>query len=391
MARMPSLRRPAVRVLLIAALAATGAVAYYATALAAFPALDVTIVTPKGKQLYPDTTRLDPGTATDWDIRDRNGERPRLNDVEPVYLPDIFKLVRRELGYGTVEITRRDGSTLRIGKDDVDGYPQPFLYQRGDKFYFFRPSQGPTDYNARDHFELNGVGVIFTQTPVEPKVKLTADDRTIEPGGSVHFDVKVTGGSPGAKYQFNWIVYGADEFPDPTTKPELDHVFETRRKEPYKVAVTAENLETGKRTPSNAVSIQVGDPDQKPAEDDGQQGTGTGTGTGSGSTYDSGTSSTYEPSTPSVPSTPSTDPPLIPDIATSDPTVSGNLLADVNDPPASSILESAAEAARKGEPKDEEIKGAGVPEAAVAIAAVLALIGLGAGLELRLGRSRRAA
>jgi hypothetical protein len=157
------------------------------------------------------------------------------------------------------------------------------------------------------------------------------------------------------------------------------------------VAVTAENLETGKRTPSNAVSIQVGDPDQKPAEDDGQQGTGTGTGTGSGSTYDSGTSSTYEPSTPSVPSTPSTDPPLIPDIATSDPTVSGNLLADVNDPPASSILESAAEAARKGEPKDEEIKGAGVPEAAVAIAAVLALIGLGAGLELRLGRSRRAA
>jgi hypothetical protein len=79
----------------------------------------------------------------------------------------------------------------------------------------------------------------------------------------------------------------------------------------------------------------------------------------------------------------------MPDIATSGTTVEGNLLADVSDPPPSNILESAARAARDGNPKDPGPDGGGVSEAAISIVGVLALLALGAGIETRQGRLPR--
>lgn len=387
---MPSLPRSfRGRVLSAAILAIAVLVASLAAAQAQLPHLEVTIVLPKGQEVFAYLDEVGPDVNTDYEIRERGRPTRPVEVQEGVSIWKILHSKSLDEDYGAVEIERPNGTTLRIESSDVD---DAFFYHdpNGD-LRFFRVSRGPDDYNAKDHFRVAGA-VTLTQTPVELKVKLTPSERKIEPGESVDFDVEVSGGPAGARYRFDWSF--GDGSRESGASAERSHVFDEQGI--YSVTVTAKVRGSSLSGDANVVDVEVGDP--KEPEDDAPAGSGTSGGAG----YAPSSSAPYTPSytppatstptspTPVPPSTPAPKPPNPPDIATSGTTVEGNLLADVGDAAPSNALESAARAARDDNPKDDDgPDGADVPEAALSIAGVLALLGLGAGIETRQGRLPR--
>jgi PKD domain len=394
MTRMPSFPRPArLRLLLAAASVAVALLALPAApASAAFPHIEVAIFPPKGdtKITYLDQVEKPENYGT-YAIRDRNGR-----DREPVVVGfgdgiSIRQILDQESAddYGTVDLVIA-GRTVHLTKKQVDNpNSSPMLYvDDAGEVFFLRPSTGPSDYNASDHFRVTTAAIQLEQTPARPKLRLSADDRRIEPGESVAFDVEVTGGLPGAKYQFTWV-FGDDSDQERTSRSFNTHTF--AKEGTYRVFVTGKAPDSMRSDPSNVVKIQVGDGKEEeppPATSSPGSGTGTGTGTGSSGYTPSVPTTPVTPSTPSTPAPPPSDPLDTPGITTDSGTpVEGNLLADASTPPATSILESAAEAAREAKQKDDDDDpSASVPDAAFAFAGVLALMGLGAGMELRQGR-----
>ena len=391
MSPMPSLPRSVGRRALSAAvLAAIAAVALLAPAQAELPTVEITIQPPKGQKVFAYLDQLDPDINTDYPIRERGKPETTLEVQEGVSVFEILDSKSLHEDYGFVEIVRPNGTLLRIGSDDVD---DAFFYQDvSGVVRFFRVSRSPRDYNARDHFRIqDDAAVTLTQTPAELKVDLSADKRKIQPGESVDFAVEVSGAAPGTRYEFSWNF--GDGSRASGSKPERSHVFDDQGI--YSVTVTAKARGSNLRSEGNVLDIEVGDPDE--AENDVPAGDGTSGGAGYAPSSPTPYTPSYTPppatSTP-VPPTPPTPPPpkpaKPPAISTSGTTVEGNLLADVGDSPQSGILESAARAERDGNPRrDDAPDGADVPEAALSIAGVLALLGLGAGIETRQGRLPR--
>lgn len=398
MTRMPSLLRPAIRLLLAVGVVAAGLVA--ATAVAQTPAaVPVTVTIQPAGGGSPVAVSLDQVNPDIRDQRYRVGSQT-IAVARGVSVYQLLDHANANFDYAEIEIPRPGGGTLRMSKDQVeDTKPAGFYTDEQGVTHFIGPTGDDGSVALDDYFPVETTIELTQLRQSKLQVSISPTKKKIELGGSVSFRATVTGNDDGENVTFTWGIKGRKQTlggPGFTQKfPSKDGVYE------FLVAVRFEGSEP---STSDVATITVGDPEKAKREQagsgDSDDGGSTGGGTGSsggGSSYDSGSS--YTPSYTPVPSTPapapaptpSAEPPDAPDIATSGTTVEGNLLADVSDPPPSNILESAARAAREGKQQDDDAgpDGAGVSEAALSIFGVLALLALGAGIETRQGRLPR--
>lgn len=398
MPRMPSLPRSIVLGALVCAVVLAG------PASAEFPGTEMTIVSPEGKQEFVLLNQIAvPENYGTYPIRSRNGST--TNEIvakgDGISVRQLLEEKGLDISYGAVEIERPDGTKLVLDKDDVNSANySPTFYVKDGQLWFLRPSTGVDDYNAGDRFLVpNQAAVTLTQTPPALEVTVEASRERIEPGESIAFTATVEGGPSDAEYSYTWDFDDGKRVPDGRRK--VTHTFAEAGT--FRVLATAKIVGES-RSDAGVVKIQVGDPKQSDKDREGGGDNGAAEAPDSGPVTGFDGSATYTPSyapppvtsapvppapapTPTPPAPKPTKPPAV---ATSGATVEGNLLADVGDSPPSGILDSAARAARDGNPKDDDgPDGAGVPEAALSIAGVLALLGLGAGIETRQGRLPR--
>jgi hypothetical protein len=397
MARMRSLLRPAWWLALaVAALA-------LAVSLPAFAGppgnIEVTVERPNGTSKSIVASTVSPDITGPYTVRQSNGTTTQVAVEDGVSIRELLVDAQAELGYGTLEIRRPTGGVVKLTREEIDAaVPRPpVIYSDASGVtWFLRSSTSPTDVNATDHFQISSSTLAMTQIAGELEVAVKASRKKIDPGQSIEFTAKVTGGPSDAEYTYEWNFNDGKRLTDGRATETHKFTKEGSFKVLASVTIVGES-----RSDSGVVEVQVGDTkasdeDRAGGGDNGAAGapdSGAATGSeGDGSSYGSG--STYTPAPPPLPPapptpTPAPEPSLTPDVPTSGTTVEGNLLADVSDPPPSNILESAARAARDGNPKDDAPDGADVPEAALSIAGVLALLGLGAGIETRQGRPPR--
>lgn len=406
MAWMPSSLRTMVRMLpaVVVALLALGVWQAQAQTPPAFPGIEVEVEAPEGdKQQLLLSDVENPEISGRYWVRSASGQATPVDIArgQGISLRQVFEQTRTDLGFRSIKI-QAPGGVIELSRSDVESpnFPPVFYLDAQGQVHFLVPSTGPTDYNDKRYFPVTGTTFAVTQTGGELDVKIKASRTKIEPGQSVTFTATAT---PSGSYRYDWTLEPGVARKDAGTT--VTHKF--KKAGTYKVAVGVYMSESDTDSAGgDGVPIQVGDPKESDKDREGggdntdSDAPSSGTYSGDGGSYsgDGGSytpSYTPAPSTPSTPApapppTPSPDPPDMPDIATSGPTVEGNLLADVSDPPPSNILESAARAARDGNPKDPAgPDGGGVSEAAVSIAGVLALLALGAGIETRQGRLPR--
>lgn len=389
MRRMPSFL-PAVRVLLLAVVA----LAIWCAPAMAQVEVTLEIRQPNGGGVKTISTGdvANPEVTDHW-YTVRGGNTPRIRVRNGITIRQLLEQADVDQTYSEIEIPYPNASQgkFRLSRTTIDD-PQllPVLYiDKHGIMRFLRDSAGPGDLNGQQDFEISDTKLRVTlYRKSNLKVKVTADREKIDPGESVRFEASVTGGGEGDDYVFSW------NFGDglPTEGPaKRSHKFEKRGA--YKVVVTAKVEGSSVSQPAPTVTITVGDPEQSDKDRDGggtnADGGSDGGASDGASGYGGVSPAVPSPAVPSPPTpTPSPDPPSPPDIATSGPTISGNLLADASDPPATSALQSAVKAAREGTPKDDEPEEASVSTAALGIAGLFGLLALGAGLELRQGGTR---
>lgn len=397
MTRMPSLLRPAWRFALAAVLAILALAAWSAPAQAG---VSVTIQPPCDEPPCASPTTISTDSLTgDINQTYRVGSESVVV-TGGVSVRQLLADTDTDFGYETIELARPDGSTLTMTRKQIaDPRNQPVFYTDSQgTTYFIGPKDSRGVVAPSNRFAVGATVTLSQHSESELKVTISPSRKKIKPGGEITFRAKVTGYDPGETPTYKWWLEGKSQrFSGAgfTQKfPTKDGVYK------FSVAVRIE----GSAVSTTAVAkITVGDP--KKADDE-QNGNGNGDPTGPGSSAPSvdggpGYTPSYTPSTPVTPAPPTpvppstppptSEPPKLPDIATSGTTVEGNLLADVNDPPPSNILESAARAAQEGKQKrdDQDGDGGGVSEAALSIGGVLALLALGAGIETRQGRRPR--
>lgn len=370
-------------------------------------AVEVTIKPPKdGEPATILTTDVTGDITGTYKIATPGGGGQTVNVVKGVSLRQLLEKTGTDVNFETISVPRTDGSKLLITRDQIeDPRNQAVFYvDAAGTTNFIGPREPGASAVAAENFFPLGSAVTFTQESESPlQVSISPSKKKIKLGGSVSFQASVKGNDGGDSLAYVWWISGKKQ--SQTSSPRFTQKFPSKDGV-YKFSVSV-RIEGSAVSQTAVAKITVGDPDKADQEQTGNgnatdgSDTGTGTGTGSGSGTDSGSTYTpsYTPSTPSAPVTPptptppppSTEPPKLPDIATDGTTVEGNLLADVSDPPPSNILESAARAAREGKQEDDGSHDgdAGVSEAALSIGGLLALLGLGAGIETRQGRLPR--
>lgn len=385
---MPHLHRRALRPLLATSLAFVALAASSAPALA----ISVTVHPTRGEPVPVATDDIEPDIiGAVYTVRERDGS---ADDVRVTGV-SVGRLLRDTgLDYRTVEVTRDDGTTLVLSRKQINSSePEPpVIYTKAGTTYFLRQQWREDDVNAMDHFPISGTLALTLRERSPIKVTVTYSPKKIKAGESVTFNASATGGRTSDDYDFHWS-FGDGDRDGP--EDEVVHTFE--KPERYVVRVTASIPGEQESDPAQ-VEVTVGEPkesDEQPEPDPtGDVGTGPSGGLpGPQSTPDSPPqyNTPYSPATPAPytpPPAPSKPAPP-PDITTGGSFVEGNLLADAGDPPSGSILESAARAARADTPPDSDAGGGGVPEAALSLTVALALLGVGAALELRQARPRR--
>ncbi len=393
MTRMPSLLRPASLSLLVGMLMAMAFGATTATAQAGVTVM----IQPQGngnpKEISTDDVQPDIGTGTPQPFRiaKPGGGTRQVEVSDGVSLQKLLSETGTAFGFDVLQMTRADGSTLTITKDQIKDprNQQVFYTDPQGVTRFIGPRQDNGIVLAKDYFEVSGTIILAQRSASKLKVTISPGKKKIDLGGSITFKATVSGNEPDEAVIYTWWLAGRKQTvagPSFTQKfPKKDDVYK------FFVAVRIDGSEVSKTVSAN---ITVGDPEKAGEEQAGGGDSNTGSyGDGTLGTDGTGSSSyTPVPSTPTpAPPTLSPDTPKPPDIATSGTPVEGNLLADVSDPPPSNILEAAAQAAREGKQKDDKADGGdvGVSEAAVSIFAALALLGLGAGIETRQGRLPR--
>jgi hypothetical protein len=400
---MPSSLRPAIGLLLAAVCAAAALTAGAALAQTGTPpstptGVSVTIKPAGGAA--PQTISTADIPNGDMNTTYKVGtQRVVVNGGVSIY--QLLDKANANFDYAEIEIPRPDGSLLRLTKDQVeDTKPAGFYTDAQGVTHFIGPTGSNGTVATKDYFTVGTAITLTQQRESRLKVAVSPSKKKVKLGASVTFTADVTGDEDGENITYTWGLKGEKQTqggPRFTQKfPSEDNVYQL---------LVAVRIEGSSISESAVATITVGDPKKSK---EGQTGTGDatdgadsgsstgsgGVGTDSGSTY----TPSYTPSTPSTPVTPAPTPPSTPDykppkpldLATSGTPVEGNLLADVSDPPPSTILESAARAAREGKQKDDSAgEGGGVSEAAISIVGVLALLALGAGIETRQGRLPR--
>jgi hypothetical protein len=390
MTRMPSLVRPASGMLLVAALLA---IAACWPAVAAAPAIEITIVKPDGKSdagFLASEARQD--MNTDYTFRGPNGEED-VKVTDGVSILSLLNYAEAPI-YDTVTIPGPGGRKITLTRGQVEAVQPPGFFQddvTGKTMFIGAPPMKGADY-TEEYFPVAQSAVRITQDKdADLEVDVKASRTKIEPGETVKFTATV---SPRGSYRYDWTFEPGAGKKDGGSK--VTHRFDEAGT--YRVGLGVYMSATDPDADGGGgIKIQVGDPKESDKDREGggdntaagapTSGTSIGS-SGAGSTYDSGPTYTPVPSTPTPP-TPTPEP-TEPDITTSGTPVEGNLLADASEPPPSNILESARRAARDGNPQDDANDGdVGVSEAAVSVFAALALLGLGAGMETRQGRLPR--
>ncbi len=363
---------------------------------AALAGVDVTIRPPGGGS---------PATISTDDVQGQvdgtywvDGEAQPIEVRDGVSIAQLLEETNTDFNYDAIELVRPTGETLRLTREQIDAEQQPVIYvdQAGVSRFLGAPSASGRVASA-DHFQL-GATLSLSQRSQSPlTVALTPQSKRIEPGGRVTFRASATGGPEGATYTYAW------NFDDGSTvegaRSTVTHRFGKRGQ--YQVLVTAKIVGTARSDKAPVAIIQVGEPSKSK-----KNRTGGGTNKDadapeSGSSDGpSGPGQSQGPSDPAAapapaptPSPPKKPKPKSqpPEIATGGSMVEGTLLA-AGAPLNAEVLTSAARAARDGTPKekaDDRGDSGGVSEAALGIASMFGLLGLGAGMELRQTRRRR--
>ncbi|NLT06756.1 MAG: hypothetical protein GXY03_10675 [Solirubrobacterales bacterium] len=356
-------------------------------------------------------SEVDQDIDTTYKLATADGE-PATVAIKGSSVLAVLEAAKTDFNYSRIDIATPDGRTISIGRDQIEDVKPPVFYtdEQGVTHFAGAPGEDGVVPLEAQFTVADGAVTLVQQSAPRLNIKVTPAEKEIKLGGSVAFTAKVTGARADETVRYEWSMQGSDDGKKWRSPPltsiggdSATHRQKFARKDRvYKVHV-AGWVDGDRDNSVVAVSrITVGDPDlDGEKEKEGGEGTddsGTSTGTGGGSyggysdsyggytpSYDSGSTYTPPPAPAPAPVEPVPDPP---DIATSTgTTVEGNLLADASDPP-TSLLESMAGKSSDGEATDAD-GGAGVPEAAISIAGVLALLGLGATLEFREGKLPR--
>lgn len=305
-----------------------------------------------------------------------------------------------------IEIDRPSGSPVTISGEEMrnpsafrDG--PPVFYEDNGATVFVMPGRGSGTGN-RYRFNLAPVG-ITVQSGASFEVGIAASRTRIKAGQSVRFTASVSGQSKGERLTYTW------SFGDGTTRttstPRIDHTFRDEGEFPVVVEVSGTS-----GSDQDGLLIKVGKAGKKPEKKpdgnegnngagnpDGSGGTGGGTGgsgsggsgfgTGSGG---DGSGAGFSPVPSSDGGTPNPVQPLAPDRekpkeqppADGLETVTGQLIDPASGAPVTGdpqVVEQADPA-----PESSEQGGFGVPGAALTLAGVALLLGLGGFAELRI-------
>jgi hypothetical protein len=389
MAGMPPLPRPALlRALLVAALAVLASAAWSPAAQAG---VTVTIVPPgggPGETISTDDIANGEMRLT-YSVRRADGGIDRIDVAGGVSIRQLLARTGTDAGYVAIEIPRPGGGNLRLTEDDVISHFPPGFYTDAQGVTRFIGATEDGAVAADDHFAVGATLVLTQKSPSKLSVRVSPREKTVDAGESFELSARAKGAEAGDAYTYKWHLRGKKEVLG--TRKTLSHELDADGS--YRIVVDV-GIEGSDQTVSDYADVQVGDPkdsegpDGVPNDTDGTDPLG-------GSTASPGFTppAPVTPATPTpspVPPAPTPDPTDPPGIVTDGTTVEGNLLADVGNPPSSSILDSARRAARDGAPRDDQADGAGVSEAALGIAGLLGLLALGAGIELRQGPPRRA-
>lgn len=356
-------------------------------------AYEVGIAKPDGTQRFRFLSDLKSDLVGEYEIRQPNGSITTVDATGGASVYSLLREVGAQTGYETITIScytacHRGGKVTLTRKEvESDTRPPGFFTDdaTGKTMFVGSPPAGALEVQARDYFEIDRSGLRIKQV-AEPRlsVDLKASRTTIDPGESVTFTATVT---PRGSYRYDWTLEPGELKKGAGAK--VTHRFDKEGK--FNVVVGVYTSGDDLDSEPGTVTIHVGDPKQSEKDREGggdntaAGAPSSGPSTGSSGAGSNDASPTYTPSTPTQPPpTRDATPGLDPDVATGTP-VTGNLLAAASDPPASNILESAAKAARDGSPSKHDDAGVDVPEAALSIAGLLALLALGASIENRHG------
>jgi hypothetical protein len=302
-----------------------------------------------------------------------------------------------------IEIDRPSGAPVTISGEEMrnpsafrDG--PPVFYEDNGATVFVMPGRGNANGN-RYRFTFAPVGITI-QTGTSFEVGISASRTRIKAGESVRFTATVSGQPQGERLTYTW------SFGDGTTRTtstgRIDHTFTDDGEFPVVVEVSGAS---GSGQSGVLVTVGKADkkPERKPEGNDGNNGAGNpdgsgGTGGGSGgsgsggSGFGSGSGGTGSGSTSPPPSGGSPDP-VQPSAADREKprdqaradgleTVTGQLIDPASGAPVTGspqVIEQVDPA-----PESSEQGGFGVPGAALTLAGVALLLGLGGFAELRI-------
>ena len=352
------------------------------------------IVQPPGKSGSGSiSTDVVPPDVTDKTHRVQSGSGTKEVEVAAgVSLRAVLDATGTNGDYATIEIPHGSGPPLRLRKGQVENESaQPvFFADAQGRMRFIWPTADGSAVPARNYFSVPSIVHLLQRAQQRLRVEISPKGKTIEPGGTITFRATTSGDRPGETVVYYWWL---DDKKPRRGGEQYVHDF-PEKVGVYRVHVSAV-VESAGVSDQDYAKITVGDPDA--AKDEEQAGTGdqpTGSDTPGASApaptpapapYTPSVAPVSPPSPTPVPAAPPSEPADPPDTPVSGTTVEGNLLADASNPPPSNILESAAKAARDGNPREDGDAGVDVPEAALSIAGVLALLALGAGIENRQG------
>ncbi|MEX1141632.1 MAG: PKD domain-containing protein [Thermoleophilaceae bacterium] len=325
---------------------------------------------------------VDGSIDTQYPVRDAEGNTRRIaiTPENGAAVDDFLKAAGLDEGYIYLEVGRHRLSRMRVRSGQGQDGLVPALYFDERGTHFVRPLMGPDDENESDIVTVPAGAFLIRQSVDSTlRLKVKASKRKIAAGKSVTFEAVATGGGIGDKFEYEW------RFGDGSRTARtrvVEHTFDDAGSYRVKVSAgTADDIVHG------GVKIEVGEPKESDVDRegggtndadgapssgsfDGDSGTG-GYDTGSSGSFDYSTTDGYSPDPyePVGRSAPATS---------GEPTVEGNLLADISTRPSA----AAQAAARTGTPQENEpVDPAGVPTAAWALGGALALLGVGAGME----------
>lgn len=288
----------------------------------------------------------------------------------------------------TAEIERPNGTTISLGKDQVNNTGDYYGPDRppavrivDEKPAFIRSTDAPSDNNAKDVFTVPSGALEITLTKNDaPVVEATASDYKVRAGDKINFVGKVLSDHTNLDYRWSFGSQG--------TSVKLNPSFTFEKEGTYGVGFSATDPATGLEG-FDTFNIEVGEPKESDEDRD-----------GGGEEDDGDTTGVVTP--PYVPPyiPPSYDPSDYPTGSTDIPKVSdgdkkpkpapageqveGELLDDTA---AEAVTpapeeEQASPVLQSGTPQEDDDGGPSVPGAVAAGATVLGLLGLGALTEM---------